>query len=226
MKKIVSLLAVALLFGANWLSAELVNHEAIINPFFDNNNYKDWKFTGGWRNDGENSRIVFDLSAANSKGYDMATGQGIQLAKDPKLADNMNFSAKRSKLTGFMFDEAQPFLHVFGGEKKAGDPQYKLYFEVTVETRRGNFQAVSNEFTDFLGGAYNEGVALKPEFKWRSDEGKLGNPAETKEGGIPLDEIKSIIYRAVMCVDQPAGNKEPVFVTLDNLSLQYIVDVK
>lgn len=196
--------------------ADTVVGQAMLNPFFTGNDYSGWTLNVPWRNDGGNDRLVFDIEGSNSMGFPTAIGQGVDLMTQSAITNAAGgYSALGARLMDFNFGASDPFVAVFGSNANNGI--YKLFFEVDVLTSSGLYRAKSQE----LDTPQNLSETLDLNFSWLTGESFLGNLATN--GGTLLSGISSITYKAVMFVDTPASGGTAFF-TLDNMSLEYVVD--
>ncbi|HAV12284.1 MAG TPA: hypothetical protein DCX06_02145 [Opitutae bacterium] len=214
-------LAVSFLAACNstCAAAEEATGEMIANPYFDNASYEHWTFSGKWRPDGVQQRIVFDITESNV-GFPAAVGRSLHLTLDTQQANHSaNPSAKLTRLTA-----NRPYISVYNASAIGPSADYTLYFEIDVITQSGTHRAKSQEIQK--PWALPEGD-LALEFHWLRDRKFLGDLQSTGRGGVPLESIKEIYYKAVMQVTRPTDpGTETVFVTLDNMSLTYLVEIE
>lgn len=226
----IRLFSLALLFGiicntlglSTQLTAQVtVSGELMENPFFIGNNYENWSFGGKWRTDGANDRLVFDVDAANS-GFPAAVGTGKTLTSETAITGNASFTTlSNAYLTTVTFNS--PFLDRAAELNAGSNADYNLFFELDIITVSGTYRAkstsINNPWTQTPG-------SISPTFTWETGS-FLGDPADATDDGIPINQITSVQYKAVMQVVAANDNGTgTVFVLLDNLSLTYNVELR
>lgn len=196
-------------------AAEEVTGEMLANPYFLDGNYDHWEFSGQWRSDGAQERIVFEMDNQNV-GYPAAVGRGLHLA----LSDEEDASS--AKLIGFEFNK--PYLAVYNADVVSPNADYSLYFELDIVTSSGLYRAQSQ----FIKNPWTlQAGELALEFEWLQASEFEGAPASNAEGGIPIDTIQEVHYKAVIYARQATDSKtDPVFVTIDNMSLTFRVIIE
>jgi hypothetical protein len=192
-----------------------VEGELVANPYFSDEDYEHWEFSGTWRPDAGQARVVFELNEHNV-GFPSAVGQGVQFVLEAESEQ------AEAYLTGVTF--GRPYLAVYNEGAISSNADYKLFFELDIVTAagtyRGKSQLIAKPWTLPVG-------ELPVKFKWVYDGGFLGAPTDHSDGGILIDSIKSTTYKAVMQVDQALSpGSDTVFVTLDNLSATYEAVIK
>jgi len=212
----VSAAALVLCTALTSARSDTVVGQAMLNPFFTGNDYSGWTLNAPWRNDGGNDRLVFDIEGSNPTGFPTAIGQGVDLMTQSAITNAAGgYSALGARLMDFNFGASDPFVAVFGSNTNNGI--YKLFFEVDVLTTSGLYRAKTQEFDT----PQNLSGALDLNFSWLTGGSFLGDLEAN--GGTLLSGISSITYKAVMFVDTPASGGTAFF-TLDNMSLEYVVD--
>ncbi len=212
----VSAAALVLCTALTSARSDTVVGQAMLNPFFTGNDYSGWTLNAPWRNDGGNDRLVFDIEGSNPTGFPTAIGQGVDLMTQSAITNAAGgYSALGARLMDFNFGASDPFVAVFGSNTNNGI--YKLFFEVDVQTSSGLYRAKTQEFDT----PQNLSGALDLNFSWLTGGSFLGDLAAN--GGTLLSGISSITYKAVMYIDTPASGGTAFF-TLDNMSLEYVVD--
>ena len=198
----------------------LIYGEAMLNPSFENNSYEGWIFDGSWRNDGNASRMVYDLlsNGGNAHAYSLATGIG---KNGMEIAAENNIDASSSYLQGFNLTESTPYLAQFGDGSIDG--KYNLYFEVTIECASGEAFRAQSEWVDVVN--YTTEGPLTLSWEWISNDVYQGDVAEQNDSkGIQLDNVDSITYTAVLWAEIPNQTENTHYITIDNMNLQYEIN--
>ena len=195
--------------------------ELMLNPNFDDGNYEHWEFSGFWRPDGEQNRLVYDMMPGEL-GYIAAVGSARQLAADIQLIRDLRAAGSRlisARLSGLTLNA--PYLAVYNTSAIGPGSDYLFFIEVDVKTQSGLYRAS----TEVLSNAWDlyEGP-LQSVLEWDDSPACLGDIAEAPMGGVPLVEVEEILYKCVIQVRQstPVGTG-PVFLTIDNCSLEYVI---
>ncbi|MEN8661488.1 MAG: hypothetical protein ABF322_05995 [Lentimonas sp.] len=216
--RVVSCCVVGWLCAFVSFAADPVHGELLANPYFLDANYDHWEFSGEWRADGQQGRVVFEIDEKNT-GFPAAVGRGKYFSLmgangQPIVAKG---SALSAKLTGITFNK--PYVAIYNAESIGLNADYALYFEIDIMTATGVYRAKSQQFNKPWMLPKGE---LELNFEWDHGDGFLGNPFKGPNRGIQIQAIKEVFYKAVIQVNRATDpGSGTVFVTLDNLSLTF-----
>lgn len=198
-------------------NAERVIGEMMINPFFDEN-YDHWDFSGDWRDDSGQSRIVYEISQHNV-GFPAAVGRAKHISLN--VHDSGATEAPSAVLTSFIFNP--PYISVYGSDLVGNEASYSLYFEIDILTDSKIYRAKSQEFNQPWNLPQGD---LHPNFKWLQNNDFPGNPFDHFSGGMPIERIQEVYYKAIMEVRNPNHiGSQPAYITLDNMSLTFEIEI-
>ena len=193
--------------------------ELVLNPYFEGGDYSHWKFSGAWRPDGKQARLVYDL-APGGRGYPAAVGSVKRLATDAELIRQLRgagSSLAKARLSALTLNA--PYFAVFNADAIGPSSNYEFFVEIDVKTQSGLYRARSRALSDPW---HIPTGSLKLLLEWDDSPAYLGDIAEAPLGGIPVLGIEEILYRCVIQVHRSTDpGTGPVFLTIDNCSLQY-----
>jgi hypothetical protein len=198
-------------------NAERVHGEMMINPYFEGN-YDHWDFSGDWRNDNIQNRIVYEVSQ-NNVGYPAAVGRAKKLSLNLLNSDSPHTDS--AILTSFIFNP--PYISVYGSDLVGAEASYSLYFEIDILTASSMYRAKSQEFNQPWNLPQGD---LHLDFKWLKNQDFPGNPFERPEGGMPIETIQEVYYKAIIKVmNSNHIDSKTAYITLDNMSLTYEIEI-